>query len=72
MLIIAGTSSQQSIPENFKYFSEFVKHCYESDALNLKFQALVVYHALNEPEGIIFQSYNLMNTQLFFIKAIKS
>ncbi|WP_335391391.1 ATP-binding protein [Neobacillus drentensis] len=50
MLIIAERVAT-SIPENFNYFSEFVKHCYESDALNLKFQALAVYHALNRTNG---------------------
>ncbi|WP_349925259.1 ATP-binding protein [Bacillus altitudinis] len=50
VLIIAERVAT-SIPENFNYFSEFVKNCYESDALNLKFQALTVYHALNRTRG---------------------
>ncbi len=50
VLIIAERVAT-SIPETFKYFSGFVKHCYESDVLNLKFQALVVYHALNRTNG---------------------
>ncbi|PFW02675.1 hypothetical protein COL12_29610 [Bacillus cereus] len=50
MLIIAERVAT-SIPENFNYFSAFVKHCYESDVLNLKFQALAVYHALNRTKG---------------------
>ncbi|QCJ40616.1 ATP-binding protein [Bacillus sp. S3] len=50
MLIIAERVAT-SIPENFNYFSEFVKRCYESDALNLKFQALAVYYALNRSTG---------------------
>ena len=50
-LLIIAERVATSLPEKFKYFSEFVRNCYESDVLNLKLQSFVVYHALNRTLG---------------------